>query len=59
VGFVAFLIAGLFFFRFVILGRDLGHFLLFSGPLLLISALFYIDWRWLKPMLTAQVDAAA
>jgi hypothetical protein len=59
VGFVAFLIAGLFFFRFVILGRDLRHFLLFSGPLLLISALFYIDWRWLKPMLTTPIDAAA
>lgn len=59
VGFIAFLIAGLFFFRFVILGRDLGHFLLFSGPLLLISALFYIDWRWLKPMPATPVDAAA
>ncbi len=46
VGFIAFLIAGLFFLRFVILGHDLGHFLLFSGPLLLISALFYADWRW-------------
>jgi hypothetical protein len=49
VGFIAFLIAGLFFLRFVIFGADLGHFLLFSGPLLLISALFYADWRWLKP----------
>jgi hypothetical protein len=48
VGFVAFLLAGLFFLRFVVFGRDLGHFLLFSGPLLLISALFYADWRWLK-----------
>ncbi|HSB65775.1 MAG TPA: hypothetical protein VLD65_04305 [Anaerolineales bacterium] len=48
VGFIAFLLAGLFFLRFVIFGRDLGHFLLFSGPLLLISALFYADWRWLK-----------
>jgi hypothetical protein len=25
------------------------HFLLFSGPLLLIAALFYADWRWNKP----------
>jgi hypothetical protein len=48
IGFIAFLLAGLFFLRFVILGADLAHFLLFSGPLLLISALFYADWRWLK-----------
>jgi len=48
VGFIAFFIAGVFFLRFVIFGADLGHFLLFSGPLLLISALFYADWRWLK-----------
>jgi hypothetical protein len=52
VGFIAFLLAGLFFLRFVILGADLGHFLLFSGPLLLVSALFYADWRWLKPPTT-------
>lgn len=49
VGFIAFLLAGIFFLRFVILSANLGHFLLFSGPLLLISALFYADWRWLKP----------
>ena len=49
VGFVAFLLAGLFFLRFVIFGPDLAHFLLFSGPLLLISALFYADWRWHQP----------
>jgi hypothetical protein len=49
VGFVAFLIAGLFFLRFVIFDLNLGHFLLFSGTLLLVSALFYADWRWLKP----------
>jgi hypothetical protein len=49
VGFIAFLLAGLFFLRFVVFGGGLGHFLLFSGPLLLISALFYADWRWLKP----------
>jgi hypothetical protein len=48
VGVIAFLLAGLFFMRFVIFGGDLGHFLLFSGPLLLISALFYADWRWLR-----------
>jgi hypothetical protein len=58
VGFVAFLLAGLFFMRFVIFGRDLGHFLLFSGPLLLISALFYADWRWLKSQTPTQLKTA-
>jgi hypothetical protein len=58
VGFIAFLLAGLFFLRFVILGFDLGHFLLFSGPLLLISAMFYIDWRWLKPQAPTPLHAA-
>jgi hypothetical protein len=57
VGFIAFLLAGVFFLRFVILGADMGHFLLFSGPLLLISALFYADWRWLKPPTTTPVEA--
>ncbi len=46
VGCIAFLAAGLFFLRFVIFGFNLGNFLLFSGPLLLVSALFYADWRW-------------
>lgn len=58
VGFITFLLAGLFFMRFVILGRDLGHFLLFSGPLLLISAMFYIDWRWIKPQPSNSLNAA-
>jgi len=58
VGFIAFLIAGGFFLRFVILGGDLAHFLLFSGPLLLISALFYADWRWLKPAPPAATNIA-
>jgi hypothetical protein len=56
VGFIAFLLAGLFFLRFVIFGADLGHFLLFSGPLLLISALFYVDWRWIKLPIPASLD---
>lgn len=46
VGFVAFLIAGIFFLRTFITGVNLGNFLLFSGPLLLIAAMFYFDWRW-------------
>jgi hypothetical protein len=27
--------------------------MLFSGPLLLIAALFYADWRWLSPVAQA------
>jgi hypothetical protein len=56
VGFIAFLLAGLFFLRFVIFDLNLGHFLLFSGPLLLISALFYADWRWLKPQVPGSLN---
>ena len=59
VGFIAFLLSGLFFLRFVILGRDLAHFLLFSGPLLLISCLFFADWRWQRSPPPAPLDAAA
>lgn len=50
VGAVAFFLGGLIFFRFVVMGGGLGHFLLFSGPLLLIAALFYTDYRWNKPL---------
>ena len=59
VGFMAFLIVGLFFLLVAILSRSLGHFLLFAGPLLLISALFYVDWRWHQPRPPAPFDAAA
>ncbi len=48
VGFVAFLIAGALFALFFV--RDLyalPNLLLFVLPLLLIAALFYIDWKWL------------
>ncbi len=48
VGFIGFLLAGVVFLRFV-LGQGLANFLLFSGPLLLIAAMFYVDWRWNKP----------
>lgn len=58
VGGIAFLLAGLFFLRFVIFDRSLGHFLLFSGPLLLISGLFYADWRWYKPQPPAPLEVA-
>jgi hypothetical protein len=57
VGAIAFLLAGLFLLRFVILGGGLGHFLLFSGPLLLISALFYADWGWNKLPPNTPLDA--
>jgi hypothetical protein len=59
VGFIAYLAAGLFFLRFVIFGGGLANFLLFSGPLLLVSALFYADWRWSKPKSSPPLDAAA
>lgn len=48
VGFVAFLIAGMLFAVFFV--RDfyaLPNLVLFVLPLLLIAALFYIDWKWL------------
>lgn len=51
VGFIAFLLAGLFFLRFVIGGPYLGNLVIFCGPLLLISALFYVDWRLQKNQL--------
>ncbi len=53
VGFLAFLLAALFFFVFFV--RDLEalpNVLLFVLPLLLIGCLFYADWKWLPP--TAQ-----
>ena len=59
VGFIGFLLAGLFFLRFVIFGQGLLHFLLFSGPLLLISALFFADWRWQRSQPNTSLDAAA
>jgi hypothetical protein len=58
-GFVAFLLAGLVFLTFVVRGQGLGHFLLFSGPLLLISALFYADWRWKFPAPSPAVEHTA
>lgn len=58
VGFIAFLLAGLFFLRFVIFGRDLANFLLFSGPLLLIAGLFYADWRWIPSQSNHALDNA-
>lgn len=45
VGFIAFLIAGLLFMFIILRGGGFGTFLIFSGPLLLIAAMFYVDWR--------------
>jgi hypothetical protein len=59
VGFIGFLLAGITFLRFVIFDQGLGHFLLFSGPLLLIAALFYADWRWVVPQPPTQIDLPA
>jgi len=59
VGAIAFLLAGLFFLRFLVGGDNWGILLLFSGPLLLISALFYTDWRQLQPPHPASADAGA
>jgi hypothetical protein len=58
VGFVAFLLAGLLFLPFAITDLNLGHFLLFSGPMLLISGLFFADWRWHAPQPPTPIDAA-
>ena len=48
VGFVTFLLAGLFFLRAMLFNpmQGLGMFLLFSGPMFLIALLFGANWRW-------------
>lgn len=53
IGFVAFLLAALFFLRFLIGGRILENFgsmLLFSGPMAVIALMFWLNWRWQKEM---------
>lgn len=57
VGFVAFLAAGAIFAVFFV--RDfyaLPNLLLFVLPLLLIAALFYVDWKWLGASPALAVD---
>jgi hypothetical protein len=50
VGFVAFLAAAALFAIFFVRGPfALPNLLLFVLPLLLVAALFYIDWKWLGP----------
>jgi len=59
VGFVAFLAAAALFAIFFVRGvYSLPNLLLFVFPILLVAFLFYADWKWLKPQLPAQVDAA-
>jgi len=60
VGFVAFMVAGALFAIFFV--RDfyaLPNLILFVFPILLIAFLFYVDWKWLKPQPSAQVEAEA
>jgi len=57
IGFVAFLVAAMLFAIFFV--RDfyaLPNLVLFVLPILLIAALFYVDWKWLEPsrLLSAQ-----
>lgn len=50
VGFVAFALAALFFMRFVIFSplQGLGMIALFAGPMAVIAALFWMNWKWGK-----------
>ncbi len=52
VGFVTFLLAGLFFLRAMLFNplQGVGMFLLFSGPMFLIALLFGANWRWRKEL---------
>jgi hypothetical protein len=59
-GFVAFLVAGALFAIFFVRGiYALPNLLLFVFPILLVAGLFYVDWKWLKPQVPAQVEAEA
>ncbi len=50
VGFAGFLLTGLAFLLLTTSAQFLGNLLLFTGPLLVIAALFYADWRWNAPV---------
>lgn len=50
VGFVAFLVVAALFAAFFVRGLySLPNLLLFVFPLLMVAALFYVDWKWLGP----------
>ena len=48
IGFLAFLVAGLFFMRTFLFNplQGVGNLLLFAGPLFMIALLFGANWRW-------------
>ena len=48
VGFIIFGVAAILFLRFVFFGQDFGagNFMMFVAPLALISAMFWINWKW-------------
>lgn len=48
IGFIVFGLAAIGFLRFVIMGGDFaaGNFIMFVAPMALISALFWINWKW-------------
>jgi len=52
IGFIIFGLAAVVFLRFVIMGGDFaaGNFMMFVAPLGLISALFWINWKWKDAM---------
>jgi hypothetical protein len=57
IGFIAFGLAAIGFMRFVFFGQDIaaGNFLMFVAPLALISALFWINWKWKDAMTLGKV----
>jgi hypothetical protein len=52
IGFIVFGLAAIGFLRFVIMGGDFaaGNFIMFVAPMALISALFWINWKWKDAM---------
>ena len=59
VGFIVFGLAAIAFMRFVIMGGDFaaGNFIMFVAPLALISALFWINWKWKDALILNQTGA--
>ncbi len=48
IGAIVFGLGAIFFLRFVFMGSDFGfpNFLIFTSPVAIISALFYLNWKW-------------
>jgi len=57
IGFIVFGLAAIGFMRFVFFGQDFaaGNFIMFVAPLALISALFWINWKWKDAMTLVKV----